>query len=99
MGTNSGTSQIVGNITVTPTFTFGGLGCAGNTASVSVSVNPMPGKFNMTGGGSYCDYSQTGSDVGLDGSQTGISYQLYVYDSLSSSISTVGIALSGTGFA
>ncbi|MEI6683537.1 MAG: PKD domain-containing protein [Bacteroidota bacterium] len=49
-----------------------------NTATnqVTVTVNPLPAAFNVTGGGEYCS-GGTGLPVGLSGSQNGISYQLF----------------------
>jgi len=49
-----------------------------NTTSnpVTVTVNPLPTVYNMTGGGEYCA-GGLGQPVGLSGSQTGISYQCY----------------------
>ncbi len=45
--------------------------------SFTVSVNPQPDSFNMTvtNGGGYCE-GGTGVEIGIDGSQTGIFYQL-----------------------
>ena len=50
-------------------------GCSGTAATLPVTVNPLPTVFNVTGGGSYC---AAGSPVvvGLDGSQSGVNYQL-----------------------
>lgn len=53
-------------------------GCANNmSGDVTVSINPLPGVFNITGGGEAC-YGAPGVDVGLDGSAPGVSYQLYI---------------------
>jgi Secretion system C-terminal sorting domain/Bacterial Ig-like domain (group 2) len=46
------------------------------SGSATIYVNPLPAIFNMTGGGAYCA-GGTGSHVNLDGSSTGISYQLF----------------------
>jgi len=52
-------------------------GCSSNmTGSVTVSVNPLPVAHNITGGGGYC-IGGAGSPLGTDGSDTGVSYQLY----------------------
>ncbi len=48
-----------------------------STSSVIVTVNPLPILFTVTGGGEYCS-GDAGVTVGLDGSETGISYQLYL---------------------
>ncbi len=51
-------------------------GCT-NTSTVTVSVNPLPKVYNVTGGGSYCA-GGAGVAIGLDSSNTGIRYQLYM---------------------
>jgi Secretion system C-terminal sorting domain/Ig-like domain CHU_C associated len=81
----------VGTYTVVGTnFTTG---CASNmTGNAAVSVNPLPGEFSLTGGGAYC-LGASGVLVGLSGSSTGVSYQLY-----NGSIPT-GSSVSGTGSA
>jgi hypothetical protein len=60
-----------GNVTVTPA---NANGCTGNSSSLSVTVNPNPLVFNVTGG-IRCS-SSGGGAVGLDGSQLGVNYQL-----------------------
>jgi PKD repeat protein len=60
--------------------------------SVTVTVNPLPALFSMTGGGEYCS-GGTGVPVGLSGSETGILYQLL------KNLSPVGGPLAGTGSA
>ncbi len=62
------------------------------SGSSSVVVNPVPASFSMTGGGNYCP-GTAGAAVGLSGSETGVSYQLYVGSS------SVGSAVAGTGSA
>lgn len=42
----------------------------------SVTVQPLPVVYNVTGGGSYCA-GGTGVNIGLSGSQAGVSYVLY----------------------
>jgi hypothetical protein len=63
-----------------------GPGCI---ATTDLTVNILPPNFNITGGGSYCP-GGTGVDIGLDGSDTGVHYQLFY---ASSSL----ITLTGTG--
>ncbi len=60
------------------------------TGSATISINPLPTAFNVTGGGSYCA-GGTGVAVGLSSSTAGVSYQLFVGGSPS------GSAVSGTG--
>ena len=60
--------------------------------SVDVTVHPLPLAFNVIGGGAYCS-GGGGLDVGLDGSEPGVDYELYLYG-----VST-GQIVSGTGSA
>ncbi|MPR35737.1 hypothetical protein GBK04_20875 [Cytophagaceae bacterium SJW1-29] len=61
-------------------------------ANGTVSVNVSPTAFFVTGGGSFCAGDSTGA-VGLDGSQSGINYQLL------SGGTAVGNPVAGTGSA
>jgi autotransporter-associated beta strand protein len=45
------------------------------SSSASLTVNPSPTIYTVTGGGSYCP-GGTGVSVGLSGSDSGVSYQL-----------------------
>ena len=50
--------------------------CSSNmTGNVTVSINPLPTAYNVTGGGPYCS-GGTGMPVGLSNSQSGVNYQL-----------------------
>ncbi len=60
------------------------------TASVTVTVNPLPTKYILTGGGSYCA-GGSGVVVGLAGSESGVNYQLY------NNGSPVGVPILGNG--
>ncbi len=62
------------------------------TSSVTVTVNPLPAQYSLTGGGSYC-IGGTGVVVGLANSQSGVSYQL------NNNGTPVGIPVLGTGAA
>lgn len=65
--------------------------CTANmTGSATIGINPLPVVYNLTGGGAYCA-GGTGLHVGLSGSASGISYQLY------NGAATVGTALAGNG--
>ena len=93
-------SYIGGNFTIsgTPTvsgtfnYTVTAVGlCTPATASGTITVNPLPSTFNVTGD----TYSSDGKGllIGLNGSQTGVSYQLM------SGSTSIGTQQSGTGSA
>jgi len=60
------------------------------SGTVSLGLNPLPGVYTTIGGGNYCA-SGSGVHVGLNGSATGINYQLFI-----GSAST-GFPVAGTG--
>ncbi len=62
-GTSSGAADITYHLVT---------GCI---AAIAVTVNSIPALYIVTGGGSYCS-GGTGLDIGLNGSDDGISYQL-----------------------
>ncbi|MEO6612517.1 MAG: PKD-like domain-containing protein [Chitinophagaceae bacterium] len=71
--------------------------CASGAATafsniVTITINPLPLLFNVTGGGNYC-VGGAGVLVGLDGSETGVNYQLQV-----NAVNT-GAPVAGTGAA
>ncbi|MDZ7366568.1 MAG: hypothetical protein ONB43_11950 [candidate division KSB1 bacterium] len=78
-----------GNVTVTPSNSCN----TGTANSLAVTVNPLPTVFSVTGGGSYCS-GGTGVAVGLDGSETGVEYQLVL-----DGTTNVGSPVAGTGSA
>ena len=61
------------------------------TGTVSISIDPNPTAFTVTGGGSYCN-GGTGVEIGLDGSEIGVDYTLYRDGVPTSTV------VSGTGF-
>ena len=66
-------------------------GCNSNmTGSVNVSIDFPPATHTLKGGGSYCA-GATGLNIDLDGSSSGVSYQLY------NSSLPVGSPVAGTG--
>ncbi len=68
--------------------------CSSAYPKKTVTVDPLPPVYAVTGGGSYCDGS-SGIAVGLSGSQTGFSYQLQKDGvDLGSPISGTGTAIS-----
>jgi hypothetical protein len=66
-------------------------GCTNNMAGgITISVNPLPTVYNVTGGGTYCN-GGSGVHIGLSNSNAGITYQL-----LNGGVA-VGAPVSGTG--
>jgi hypothetical protein len=93
----TGSAISFGNQTTAGTYTAvatnATTGCTANmTGSATVTVNPTPTTFSVTGGGSFCS-GGTGVAVGLSGSQTGVNYQLF------NGASPVGSPVAGTGSA
>ena len=56
-------------------------GCESNDATGTFTINPMPVKYNVTGGGSYCE-GGLGVLVGLADSETGVNYELWLDESI-----------------
>ena len=52
----------------------------GCVATTTVTVNPLPSSYDVTGGGAYCA-GGAGVAIGLNGSDTGINYQLVYFSS------------------
>ncbi|WP_262888708.1 T9SS type A sorting domain-containing protein [Pontibacter pamirensis] len=75
----TGNAISFGNQTVAGAYTVQPITASGSSCevfgTVNVYVTPLPIAYNVTGGGEYCA-GGTGVPVGLDNSQTGISYQL-----------------------
>jgi len=66
-------------------------GCSGiMTGSPVVNISALPAAYNVTGGGNYCP-GGGGMTVGLDGSNIGTQYQLFV------GTSSAGSPVTGTG--
>lgn len=77
--------------TYTVTATDASTSCTSTMAGTpSISVNPLPAEYNVIGGGGYCT-GGSGVVIGLDGSQTGVNYQLY------NGAASTGLTVSGTG--
>jgi hypothetical protein len=68
-------------------------GCSSSMSnSVTVNVLPKPLVYNVTGGGSYCADPGDGVVIGLNNSQNGVQYQLYL-----NNLVAVGPAINGNG--
>ncbi|MCA1747166.1 MAG: hypothetical protein LC655_05685, partial [Bacteroidales bacterium] len=65
-----------GNIRVREVNEFG---CAGPENQWMVTVNQLPEVYNVSGGGEYCE-GAPGVLVGLDDSEAGVDYELYLND-------------------
>ena len=75
-GFTSSAPQISVNPTITTTYhVLVSDGSQSITSSSTITVNPLPTAFSITGGGAYCQGGE-GRILGLNGSQTGVSYDL-----------------------
>jgi hypothetical protein len=83
--TTSGSYTVVATNTVTACSNVMG-------GSATVTINPLPNVYNVTGGGAYCA-GDTGIHVDLSGSDLGVNYQIYVGGVLT------GLPVAGTGTA
>jgi hypothetical protein len=94
--TGTGGAISFGPITGAGTYTVlaspGGICQTTMTGSALITVSPLPTVHSVTGGGAYCA-TGTGSTIGLNGSNTGIHYQLMMGGS------PVGTFVSGSGSA
>ncbi|MCP4090688.1 MAG: hypothetical protein GY746_13015, partial [Gammaproteobacteria bacterium] len=90
-GTSNATTVTSGGVATVQVTDQNGSGCA-VMVNVNVTENANPTAYTVTGGGSYCS-GGTGVVVGLDGSESGINYQLQLGGS------DVGSVVSGTGSA
>lgn len=61
------------------------------TGSVSISVNPLPTAYTVSGGGAYCS-GGSGAHIYLSSSSVGVNYQLFIGGS-----TPVGSPVAGTG--
>ncbi len=86
-----GNQTTAGNYTVVAT--NASTTCQNNmTGSVSITIDPLPTAYNVTGGGNYCA-GGAGLPVGLDDSDAGIDYELYLDGT------ATGNVVAGTGAA
>jgi hypothetical protein len=94
-GTSTATPSTSAVVSTSGTYYFrsqSASGCWSTEGSATVTINALPTEFNVTGGGFYCT-GGTGVAIGLSGSQTGVSYQLY------NGVNAVGSLVAGTGSA
>ncbi|MBK8952681.1 MAG: T9SS type A sorting domain-containing protein [Chitinophagaceae bacterium] len=86
-----GSHTAAGSYTVVATNTT--TNCSSNmTGAATVTIDPLPAVFNVTGGGNYCS-GGGGVSIGLDNSETGVNYQLF------NGASAAGAPVPGTGAA
>ena len=83
---------VSGTYTVIATYAASPYCSATMNGSVTITLSPTPNVFNLTGGGSYCT-GGSGLSITLNGSQSGVNYQLMKNSVIQ------GTALSGTGSA
>jgi len=67
------------------------LGCTGFSNQIVMVVNPLPTVFTLTGGGQFCQ-GGVGVPIGVNGSEAGVQYILYL------GVSSIGAPVIGTGF-
>ncbi|MFC2102113.1 Omp28-related outer membrane protein [Bacteroidota bacterium] len=51
---------------------------SGWSGYLNITISGGPTAYTVTGGGAYCGQGGTGSEVGLDNSETGVNYTLYL---------------------
>ncbi len=85
-------------------YTVSGTLCGSLTTSLGITVtaNPAPSLFIVSGGGSYCSVPGTGAAVSLSGSQTGVNYDFRFTATGSASVvagtgSAISTPITGTG--
>ncbi|MGE0078552.1 MAG: gliding motility-associated C-terminal domain-containing protein [Bacteroidales bacterium] len=75
--TTAPTGTTVGTYTAWAESAYGASGCVSETRTeVTLTINPLPTQFSVTGGGNYC-FGDAGALVGLSDSEIGVSYTLY----------------------
>ena len=83
--TGSGTYTVMGTSTIT--------GCSATMAgSAVIGINPLPSAFSVTGGGNFCP-GGTGVNIGVSGSNTGVTYKLYNGSTLAGTLAGTGSAI------
>ncbi|MCB0523741.1 MAG: cadherin-like domain-containing protein [Lewinellaceae bacterium] len=90
---NPGNNPAIASITVTPSYMVGQVECTGDPQTFTITVNPTPIAYTVTGGGSVCATDNIGVPVGLSNSQVNVNYQLYLNGNIN------GAPVAGTGAA
>ncbi|GAA4468663.1 hypothetical protein GCM10023093_26720 [Nemorincola caseinilytica] len=86
-----GTQTMAGTYSVSATNTL--TGCMRDMpGTVEVIINPLPTVFNVMGDATFCA-DDTGAHITMDGSEVGVSYQLY------NGSTAIGSPVAGTGAA
>ncbi|MBK7214008.1 MAG: PKD domain-containing protein [Bacteroidales bacterium] len=88
---NNGISPVVATITVTPSFTFGGVGCTGSSQTFTITVNPTA-QLNDPADQIVCNASSTSAVVFTTNNLVGTTTYNWTNDQTS-----IGLAASGTG--
>ena len=86
---NTGTTPVTATITVTPSYTNGGVTCTGTPTTFTITVNPTP-TVNTVANQAVCNGSNT-TAVTFSGAVTGTVY------SWTNNTPSIGLVASGTG--
>ena len=89
VGVNTGVAPVVATITVTPSYTNGGVTCTGTPRTFTITVNPTP-TVNQPANQVVCNRSLT-TAVAFTGAVTGTVYNW------TNNTTSIGLAASGTG--
>lgn len=57
--------------------------------TANIQLQDLPESFNLTGGGFYCE-GQEGVEIGLDGSEPGVQYDLFLNQNIPTEFSQIG---------
>ena len=87
--TNTGSSPITANITVTPNYSNGSVSCSGTSKTFTITINPTP-TINQPLDLVYCNGSNT-SAIAFAGTIVGTTY------TWTNNNTAIGLAASGTG--
>jgi hypothetical protein len=94
--TNIGFAPITGTITVTPTFTNGGVSCVGTASSFTITVNPIPNAVATPASQTICNATAI-TTIALTGNVPGTVYNWTRNNGTLLGGPVFGIAASGAG--